>query len=92
LDRLFIQNRPPHRRRASLGLKWVKRGNWRGGEKTSQELGLWEELILGAGRPFDHLCGDAASDGAEGDVVSNKTEGLVTHHTAFADTIIFKRP
>jgi hypothetical protein len=60
--------------------------------KISQDLGVVEGLILGAGRPFDHLCGDADSDGAEGDVVSNKTEGLVTHHTAFADTIIFKKP
>jgi hypothetical protein len=41
---------------------------------------------------LDHFGGDADSDGAEGDVVSNKTEGLFTHHTAFADTIIFKRP
>jgi hypothetical protein len=43
--------------------------------KISQELGLGEGLILGAGRPFDHLCRDADGDGVGRDVVINKAEG-----------------
>ena len=58
----------------SSRLKWVKGGNWRGDLRTSQDLGLGEGLILGAGRPFDHPCRDTDGDGAGRDVVSKKSE------------------
>ena len=60
--------------------------------RISRDLGLGKRSIAVVIKPFDHPCGNADGDGVGRDVIIGKAEGLVTHHTAFADTIIFKRP
>jgi hypothetical protein len=51
--------------------------------KISQDLGVVEGLILGGGRPFDHLCRDADGDGVGRDLVINKAEG--SNHCVLPD-------
>jgi hypothetical protein len=69
-EKRFTQNR--------LGLIWVKRGNWRGGEKTSQELAPGKGSVAVAIERFDHSGGDADGDGVGRDVVINKAKAPTT--------------
>jgi hypothetical protein len=53
--------------------------------EISQELGLGEESILVAGRPFDHPCRDADGNGVWRDVMSHETEGTDNRVFAYSD-------